>query len=215
MRASFVIALSGLALIGGTRPARAAVPGECVTPVAQRPGEMGCYLLATQAVPVPPTGPVYWHIYRFRTRTAAEAARRGRETVVEAFGRFWLFEIGGRQGSVRRGRRVASIGPLVLPRARAYTARFLEAVSVPGMRSAIHRHSGPEAWYMVSGAQCLATSHGPKTVTAGHGSVVGTGPMMQLVTIGKTKRRALVLVLHDAAQPWVTRVNWKPRGQCS
>jgi len=28
----------------------------------------------------------------------------------------------------------------------AYTAQYMEAVLRPGMKSLVHRHSGPEAW---------------------------------------------------------------------
>jgi hypothetical protein len=38
---------------------------------------------------------------------------------------------------------------------------------------------------------------------------------MRLSTVGREKRRALVLVLHDSARPWVTMVpGWTPKGLC-
>lgn len=38
---------------------------------------------------------------------------------------------------------------------------------------------------------------------------------MELSTIGKEKRRAVVLVLHDSAQPWVIMAHdWTPKGLC-
>ena len=91
----------------------------------------------------------------------------------------------------------------------------MEAVSVRGFQSAIHRHSGPEAWYMLSGTQCLETPGHTLVVSAGNSSVVRAGPPMRLSTLGSAKRRALVLVLHDSDKPWVTMVDdWKPQGLC-
>jgi len=43
----------------------------------------------------------------------------------------------------------------------------MEAVFTLGMRAAIHRHSGPEAWYLLSGTQCLKTPDGITVARAG------------------------------------------------
>ena len=91
----------------------------------------------------------------------------------------------------------------------------MEAVFSPGMRTRVHRHSGPEAWYVLSGGQCLETPEGIIVARAGESAVVGAGPPMVLSTVGQETRRAVLLVLHDAAQPWSTADNgWGPRGAC-
>jgi hypothetical protein len=46
-------------------------------------------------------------------------------------------------------------------------------------------------------------------------AVVSAGPPMVLSTVGQETRRAVLLVLHDAAQPWTTPdEGWEPRGAC-
>jgi quercetin dioxygenase-like cupin family protein len=91
----------------------------------------------------------------------------------------------------------------------------MEAVFKPGMQARTHQHSGPEAWYLVSGAQCLETPEGITVVHAGDSAVVPEGPPMSLRSVGTEMRRSLVLVLHDTSQPWQTFTSeWKPKGLC-
>jgi hypothetical protein len=46
-------------------------------------------------------------------------------------------------------------------------------------------------------------------------AVILEGPPMSLVSVGTEVRRALVLVLHDSAQPWMTAASdWAPAGKC-
>ena len=69
------------------------LPGWCETPVADRKAEEGCYTTAITDVGRLPATPVYWHLDVFPTRSAAEAARGPRGTVVDSHGRHWLFTI--------------------------------------------------------------------------------------------------------------------------
>lgn len=196
-------------------PLHAQVPGECTKPAAARPSELGCYLLTESLIGPLSERSAYWHIVKFESAAEALADRRSRETVVDSLGGHWLFAIAARDWMPKGGRQVAVVGPLPLVGARSYTARYMEAVSVHGFQSAIHRHSGPEAWYMLSGTQCLETPGRTLVVGEGHSSIVQAGPPMRLSTMGSAKRRALVLVLHDSDKPWVTMVtDWKPRGLC-
>src|SRR5207302_30779 len=71
----------------------AQVPGGCNTPVSQRTSEAGCYLTATEALGALPQGPLFWHLYLYPTRAAAEAAKGQRGTVVESFEKVWLYTI--------------------------------------------------------------------------------------------------------------------------
>jgi len=193
------------------------VPGECVTPVTQRQGEMGCYLLAeTKIGPLAANGS-YWHIFEYAAPKEAEANKGSSDTIVRSFGRTWLFRISAKRREVAKGGLfVASVGPLPLPSAPTYTARYMETVSMPGMRTAVHRHSGPEAWYLLSGVQCAATDHGSIKAVAGHGALTPANRVMQMVTIGTVKRQALVLVLHDSRVPWTTMMRDAPnlRADC-
>jgi quercetin dioxygenase-like cupin family protein len=187
------------------------VPGECVTPVTQRQGEMGCYLLAETKIGHLPANGSYWHIFEYAAPKEAEANKGSTDTIVRSFGRTWLFRISAKRRELAKGGLfVASVGPLPLPSVPTYTARYMETVSMPGMRTAVHRHSGPEAWYLLSGVQCAATDHGSIKAVAGHGALTPANRVMQMVTIGTVKRQALVLVLHDSRVPWTTRMRDTP-----
>ena len=85
-----------------------------------------------------------------------------------------------------------------------------------GARTPVHRHPGPEAWYVLEGAPCLETPEGAHVMRAGESFVVPEGPPMMLTGVGAAVRRTLGLVLHDAAKPWnVVAADWTPKGTCS
>jgi len=194
------------------------VPGGCDVPATQRTSNTGCYLTATLPLSELPGGQVYWHVYSFSSRAEADnAARQPATIVVESLNTVWLFAIGDATWQTGTGHRVARIGPLPVQPAKRYTARFMEAVFPPGqgLQTAVHRHSGPEAWYVVSGAQCLRTPDAMKVLRSGESGFVESGPPMMLTGIGPDIRRALVLVLHDADQPWMTvTTDWRPAASC-
>ena len=138
-------------------------------------------------------------------------------TVVESLGHVWVLSIepAGRQSPP--GARVAEVGPLPVVAGTAYTAQYMEAVFRPGMKSTIHRHGGPEAWYTLAGETCLETPAGVTVGRAGGANViVPHGPPMELTATGTEIRRAIVLILHDTAQPATTPVaDWTPKGLCT
>lgn len=191
--------------------------GELCVPASERGGrEFGCYIIAAQTLGSLAEGASYWHLSRYPSRVAAEAAKGPTGTVAESFGEVWLFEIGSAGTWPSGGERVAEIGPVPVRSERLYTARYMEAVFPPGMQSIIHRHSGAEVWYTLSGEMCLETPQGSMVGRAGGPPViVPEGPPMQLTAIGREVRRGLVLVLHDASQPATTpAVDWQPKGLC-
>lgn len=191
------------------------VPGACDQPAAEHAGELGCYLTAVTPLSSLPDAPLFWHLHDFPTRASAEAARGPHGTVVEAFGRVWLYTIAPEHWSSSGGQRIAAIGPLPVAAGKQYTARYMEATFPPGMQAPAHVHSGAEAWYVLEGAQCLETPRGVVIARAGEGAMVEEGPQMSLVGIGTDTRRAVLLVLHDSAQPWMSLVSdWKPKGLC-
>jgi quercetin dioxygenase-like cupin family protein len=194
------------------------VTGGCEVPVGKRTAENGCYLLATESLATLPAREVYWHLYTYPTQAAADAARKGSAgTVVESLGKVWLFAIADSKWRPASGERVAAIGPLSVAPAKSYTARYMEAVFPPrqGMRTSVHNHSGPEAWYVVTGTQCLRTPEGVQVIRAGEGGFVRAGPSMMLTSIGTEVRRAVVLVLHDSSEPWMTSAtDWTPTTEC-
>ena len=52
-------------------------------------------MTAGASIGVPSARMLYWHIYTYPTRAAAEAARGTHGTVVEVFGKHWLYTIAG------------------------------------------------------------------------------------------------------------------------
>jgi quercetin dioxygenase-like cupin family protein len=214
-RYTLTLVAGSVMLLAWITPLVAQTPGGCNTPVSQRTSEVGCYFTASEDLGVIPDKGVFWHLYNYPTRAAAEAAKGPHGTVTKSFGRFWLYSIAEERWRPLTGERVAVIGPLPVTAGKQYTARYMEAVFAPGMHSLTHRHSGPEAWYVLSGAQCLETSEGIIVARAGEGAVVREGPAMRIQSIGNETRRSVLLVLHDTSRPWVVYdSSWSPKGSC-
>jgi quercetin dioxygenase-like cupin family protein len=209
------------ALAGACVPASATdVPqdtgGACI-PASERAGRpFGCFMLMAE-----PIGKLdratFWHLETFPTRDAAEKAKGAHAAVLEAFDKIWLLTMADAGWRSKSGTHVAEIGPIAVTGGRDYTAQFMEATFRPGMKSRIHRHSGPEAWYTLSGETCLETPDGSMVGRAGGPPViVPYGPPMELTATGTETRRALVLILHDSSQPHTTvATDWKPKGLCT
>ncbi len=92
----------------------------------------------------------------------------------------------------------------------------MEAVFPSDFRTALagHRHSGTEAWYVLTGAQCLETPSGPCIARAGETYMVGGQPMA-ISGVGTETRRSVLLVLHPTGAPWVSSASdWTPKGLC-
>jgi len=185
-------------------------------PISQRTGELGCWITAEASQGKLPPQPIYWHLDQYPTRAAAETERGPHGTVVESLSKIWLFAIATAEWHPSGGRRVASIGPLPVRSDAEYTAVYMEAIFTPGMTSSVHRHSGPEAWYTLSGETCLETSEGRQVGrAAGDHVIVPGGLPMYLTATGSENRRALVLILHDSSQPASSQApDWTPKGLC-
>ena len=192
-------------------------PGSCIPRSQRGDAPFGCFITASEEIGTLPAGPMFWHIDAFPTRAAAEAAKQQRGTVVEALGRTWLFTIGPKPWRPSGGEHVADVGPLPVNPNGRYTAQYMETMFRPGMRSRVHRHPGPEAWYTLTGSMCLETPAGKMDGRAGGPPViVGAGPPMELTATGTEVRRSLAIVLHDSAQPAsVLAPDWTPKGLCT
>ena len=201
-------------------PASADAPSPPVLcrPPAQRTGELGCYIIGDQPIGTLTQSQNFWHLDTYPAQEAANAARGPRGLVVNSFGKVWLFTIENEQWQAPAGAtHIASIGPLPLPAADSYAASYMEATFTPGMKSAVHDHPGPEAFYTVSGETCLETSEGMSVGRAGGAPVIAAaGLPMQLTAIGKDKREGFALVLHDQSKPGGRMVHdWVPKNLCS
>ena len=99
-------------------------------------------------------------------------AAESRSTVVESLGHVWLYTIAEERCKPTAGERVAVILPLPIIKGTTYIARYMEAVFAPVMQTAVHRHSCPEASYVLSGAQCLETPERTLIAKACEGAVI-------------------------------------------
>lgn len=182
--------------------------------------QFGCLLLAKMKVERFPAGELFWHLNKFPTKAAAEAAKSQTGMVIESEGLFWLFSFGPKNVAPRQGELAVSVGPLQLtsdklPAAKSYEVVAYLAVMPAGTHTRVHTHPGPEAWYMLSGEQCLETPEGTIKARTGEGTMVRPTIPMRLTNNGSSTRRALFIVIHDAAQPWsVLTEDWKPTGAC-
>jgi quercetin dioxygenase-like cupin family protein len=195
--------------------AAAGVPGGCEEPAGRNVGRPGCFLVATTPLGALAGPSVYWHLYEYASRADAEAAVGPRGTAVTSLDRTWVYTIEAKDWQPRSGTRIGVVGPLQVSPGKRYTARYMEATFAPGMKTGAHRHSGAEAWYVVSGAQCLETPDGITVVKAGESGIVPQGPPMMLSTVGSETRRSVLIVLHESDQPWTWPVSdWQPPGRC-
>jgi quercetin dioxygenase-like cupin family protein len=188
----------------------------CIPATERAGGELGCFIIGTTVLGKLPDEPMYWYLDTYATREAAEKAKGEYGTVVESYAKIWLFTISNQNWKASGGQRVARAGPLPLAGASSYTAHYMEAPFIPGMRSAVHRHPGPEAWYVLTGEQCLETPGHRTIVRAGESAIIPAGPPMMLVGTGTSKRQALVLVIHDSSESMTSLApDWKPAELCS
>jgi hypothetical protein len=85
-------------------------------------GEVGCWIIVDDSLGSLPSAPLFWHLDTFANRSAAEAAKSRRGTVVESLGKVWLFTIDERDWRPRTGEHVADIGPLPVRQGLQYSA---------------------------------------------------------------------------------------------
>lgn len=186
-------------------------------PIAQRTQELGCWILVNETLGPLKKDQLFWHLDTYPTRDAALSAKGPRGTVVDSFGKNWLLSIEAADWKAPGGGvHVETIGPLPVPTADSYTATYMEAVFTPGMKSAVHDHPGPEAFYTLTGEACLETPTGVSFARAGKPTMVVAGGLpMQLTGTGKEKRQGIILILHDSSMPAGHPVqDWVPKGLC-
>ncbi|MEV8519193.1 hypothetical protein ABZR86_05250 [Dyella marensis] len=194
---------------------RSSVPNGCQPLGTHKVGDIGCYIVAQESMVNPPGGPLYWHLDTFADVKAARVARSTNGSVIEAYGQVWLLTVAEENWNPEGGRHVATIGPFTPLTKGMQTATYMVATTDANMDSPPHTHAGPEVFYVIDGEQCLETPDGMQSLKAGEGRAVAGGVPMKLYGAGSVTRRALVLVLHDAAQPVVIRrPAWQPKDLC-
>jgi quercetin dioxygenase-like cupin family protein len=175
-------------------------------------------LLAHKPLPSLPAGAVFWHLDRYASKPAAQAAATASSVVVEAFGSVWLFTIAEADWRPSGGEHVSTVGPLaVAPASGGYAAEYLRSVFAPGTTAPLHVHSGPEAFFAVNGDTCLETPEGARIGRGpGNSLTIEAGPPMLLMAIGTVPRQGFALILHAAARPATTLTQaWQPQGLCA
>jgi quercetin dioxygenase-like cupin family protein len=143
----------------------------------------------------------YWHIDRFGSLEAAQAAAGPDGVAAEAHGSVWLMTVERRTEEHHGGQHVAWIGPLAVPDAGGYVMRVQSSLLRRGTTTPVHTHSGPEVFYVVGGEQCLETPAIGHRLNAGQSHVLPTGVVHRGRVTGSGVRQALALILHDSAQP--------------
>ncbi|WBH15908.1 cupin domain-containing protein [Sphingomonas radiodurans] len=189
------------------------VPGLCSATPPADPDAAGCYLSAELPIDAAPAR-LYWHIYRFPDAASAKAAavRQRWATIVSAHRQTWLYVMTSEATPpIADGRRGVA-GPFAVAAGKPIVARFMQSVFPPGMKTRVHRHSGPEAFYVVHGQQCMETPTERRMIEAGNTYVVAAGPHLQAAPRG---RRNLVLILAPAGAPWMALdESWQPSAFC-
>ena len=185
-------------------------------PVAERTGEVGCWIIASQSVGQLAKAETFWHLDVYATPAEAEAARASGSVVVGSLGKTWLLTIADQGWRPSGGEHIAEIGPLPVIAGQTYSAQYMEAIFTPGMVAPTHTHAGPEAWYTLAEETCRETPQGKQIGRAGGPPViVPGGPPMHLTATGTEQRRALVLILHDSSKHATTpEHDWVPKGLC-
>ena len=189
-----------------------AVPGGCTAAASENVGAPGCYLSAELTIEAsPPT--LYWHIVRMRSEAPAKAevGRYRWATAVPAHGRWWLYVLSADAREPKLPDHHV-VGPFRTKRDGPVVARFMESLFPPGMRTRVHAHSGPEAFYVIDGEQCTETPDDRRRIKAGESYIVPGGLHLQAAPKG---RRNVVLVLAPVGEPWISLSDaWAGTGYC-
>jgi quercetin dioxygenase-like cupin family protein len=193
-----------LILMAGS--ASAQLEPACMENSPERRGEIGCSLVENKPLPATLREPLFWHIDRFDSGERARAAAGPASVALDAHGTSWLLTIESRIDDHHGGRHVTEVKLPSLPPAPKYSMLVMSAYIPPGLTSRVHHHSGVEAFYVVDGEQCLETPERAHTMHKGGTLAVPAGVTMRLVATGSTPRRALAVIVYDAAQPPTTRM---------
>jgi quercetin dioxygenase-like cupin family protein len=207
MRTNGVIAVAFLAIGLAVAEDRLV---SCSVDSPERRGQEGCSILASRPLVASTKAPLFWHVDRFESLAAATKAAGPDGLAAEAHGSVWLMTVESRTDQHRGGQHVAAVGPLALPPAGSYTMRVHSTLLEPGATTPVHTHSGPEVFYIVSGEQCLEMKGEGWHLKTGETRTMPADVIHRGRVFGSTARRALGLVLHDAARPGSSNLNDPP-----
>jgi quercetin dioxygenase-like cupin family protein len=174
----------------------------------------GCQLLAKYELTTVRDVPLFWHIARLSRGAPAVSAPGERAFAVSAADDVWVFRFDVRSAVPTQGQLVIKVGPLPLTPGKPYEVIAYFVVMPVGAHTIVHTHPGPEAWYLLEGAQCLEMPSKAMKLSAGEGGIAPANTPMRLTNSGSTTRRALFIVIHDPTLPWSSPSDWVPAGRC-
>jgi len=188
---------------------------KCVENSPERQGKFGCSYIADKPLPDGLQQPLFWHIDKFDSRERAQAAVTPASVAFDAAGSWWLFTIESSAKDHHGGQHVAQVELGPLPPAKQYGLLVYSSFIPPGLTSRVHHHSGPEAFYVVDGEQCLRTESRAYPMHQGDTLLLPTGTIMQMVATGSVARHSFAVVVYDSSQPPTTRMeNPSPLAEC-
>src|SRR2546427_12842439 len=96
---------------------------------------------------------------------------------------------------------MVKIGPVARVVAPEYLLRINEASGPPGSITVVHTHPGSEAFYVLTGEQCIRTAHDVIRVGAGRPEAgYGADTPLQVSSCGSTGLDALVEFVVDGTK---------------
>jgi hypothetical protein len=150
-----------------------------------------------------PSGPLYWRLENFPTLAQAQSAAGPTSLAAEVAGKVWLFTLGPKDGSTTGGTKVVEIGPVPPISASEYLLRVNRAGGSPSVKTPIHTHPGPEAFYVLAGKLGQRTPHGVTYAEAGTAMIGhGANTPMEVFSAGTTDLDELAIFVVDANQPF-------------
>jgi len=124
--------------------------------------------------------PAFWRFdlesETFADFSAARRAETSLSVVAEARGKVWLLTIGPKGTRTPGATFVTEVGPLLIPAASEYEMIVLDGDLPANANVLVHTHSGPEAWYVLSGKQCLDLPGRAVRAIAGEGMFAPADP---------------------------------------
>ncbi|TIU14367.1 MAG: cupin domain-containing protein, partial [Mesorhizobium sp.] len=117
--------------------------------------------------------------------------------------------LGPKDGSTTGGTKVVEIGPVPPISASEYLLRVNRAGGSPGVKTPIHTHPGPEAFYVLAGKLGQRTPHGVAYAEAGT-TMVGHGAdtPMEVFNAGTNDLDELAIFVVDANRPFSSPANF-------
>jgi len=216
LRRLWILLCSAAAVVGVCHASSQAASRHLVTcldigdPATKQNAE--CVIL-TRKLLAPLPAKVVWRIESFSSAAAARGALTPNGALVRTRGHTWLMTL-DRAGKRAPGSTfVSEVGPLPIQRAAHLELLVGEANFSDGF-TRVHVHPGVEAWYVVSGAQCVETPGRFTMVSAGESMFEPSRTPMQFQSLGDKTLDALFIVVYDPKDAWTEATDWEPIGLC-